>query len=54
MHAVDVATGKAAWTFKTDGEVKSSPVVAGDSVLIGSYDSNLYALAAKTGKLRGR
>jgi outer membrane protein assembly factor BamB len=26
--------------------------VTGDTVLIGSYDSNLYALAAKTGKLQ--
>ena len=51
MHAVDAATGKAAWTFKTGGEVKSSPVVAGDRVLIGSYDTNLYALGAKDGKV---
>ena len=29
VHAVDAATGKAAWTFKTGGEVKSSPVVVG-------------------------
>ena len=31
--------------------MKSSPVVTGDKVLIGSYDSNLYALGAKDGKL---
>ena len=43
--------GKAAWTFKTEGEIKSSPVVVGDRVLIGSYDGNLYALEVKTGKL---
>ena len=30
LHAVDAASGKAAWTFKTGGEMKSSPVVAGD------------------------
>jgi len=48
VHAVDVATGKAAWTFKTGGEVKSSPVISGDLLLIGSYDSHLYGLAAKT------
>ena len=41
-----------AWTFKTGGEIKSSPVLAGDLVLIGSYDTNLYALDAKTGKQR--
>ena len=44
--------GKAAWTFKTGGELKSSPVVAGDRVLIGSYDTHLYAAGAKDGKLR--
>ena len=27
------------WTFKTGSEIKSSPVVSGDRVLIGSYDS---------------
>ena len=51
LHAVDSATGKVAWTFKTGTEIKSSPVVAGDKVLIGSYDSHLYALGAKDGKL---
>ena len=43
-HAVDVATGKAVWTFKTRSEIKSSPIVAGDLVLIGSYDGGLYAI----------
>ena len=28
-----------AWTFKTGSEIKSSPVVVGDNVLIGSYDA---------------
>ena len=49
VHAVRVANGQAAWTFKTKGEVKSSPVVAGDKVVIGSYDGNLYGLDVKTG-----
>ena len=35
VHAVNVADGKAAWTFKTKSEVKSSPIVVGDVVLIG-------------------
>jgi outer membrane protein assembly factor BamB len=53
FHAVDTATGKAKWTFKTGGEIKSSPVVFTDGgvekVLIGSYDQSLYCLNAKTG-----
>ena len=36
VHAVSAATGKAAWTFRTKSEIKSSPVVAGDLLLIGS------------------
>ncbi len=39
---MNVADGKAAWTFKTRSEIKSSPVVVGDTVLIGSYDGSLY------------
>ncbi|MFY9571658.1 MAG: PQQ-binding-like beta-propeller repeat protein, partial [Blastocatellia bacterium] len=43
LHAV--RDGKAVWTFKTNGEIKSSPVVVGDRVLIGSYDEHLYCVA---------
>src|SRR4030095_2313499 len=50
LHAVDAATRKARWTFKTGAEIKSSPVVAGTRVLIGSYDGSLYAVDAATGK----
>ena len=38
---MDVNSGKALWTFKTGSEVKSSPVVVGDRVLIGSYDDDV-------------
>ena len=51
LHAVDVRRGKAVWTHKTGAEIKSSPVVVGDRVLAGSYDGNLYCLAARTGAL---
>ena len=51
LHAVDAATGDVAWTFKTGSEIKSSPVVVGDRVLIGSYDATLYCLSAKNGEL---
>ena len=51
LHAVDTATGQAAWTYQTDGEIKSSPVITDDIVLIGSYDGYLYGLAAETGEL---
>jgi len=51
LHAVHVETGRKAWTFRTESEIKSSPVVIGDRVLIGSYDSHLYCLDALSGKL---
>ena len=47
---MDAATGKVRWTYKTQAEIKSSPVVVGDKVLIGSCDGHLYGLNAATGK----
>src|SRR5205814_4724475 len=38
LHAVNAPDGKGLWTFKANNEIKSSPVVIGDRVLIGSYD----------------
>ena len=43
--------GTLAWKFSAQSEIKSSPVVAGDKVLAGSYDGNLYCLNARTGAL---
>ena len=51
LHAVDAETGEAVWTYATLGEIKSSPVLAEDRVLIGSYDGYLYGLDAVTGEL---
>ena len=42
------------WKFATRGPVRGSPVVAGDLVLVGSGDGNLYALEAATGRERWR
>jgi outer membrane protein assembly factor BamB len=46
VHAVSTTDGKKLWTFATDGEVKASPAIVDDLVLIGSYDTHLYALDA--------
>src|SRR6266851_4999284 len=51
LTGVNAAAGKGLWTFSTGAEIKSSPVVVGDRVLIGSYDGGLYCLSAKDGKL---
>ena len=37
------------WSFKTAGPVKSSAVIGGGRVYIGSSDSNVYCLDMKTG-----
>jgi eukaryotic-like serine/threonine-protein kinase len=50
VHAIDAATGKAAWTFATRARVDSSPVIAGGRVYITSGDGRLYVLDADSGK----
>ena len=42
------------WKFPTRGPVRGSPVVAGELVLFGSGDGNLYALEAASGRERWR
>ena len=46
VHAIDMKTGKAAWTFATRARVDSSPVIAGTRVYIGGNDGKLYVLDA--------
>jgi outer membrane protein assembly factor BamB len=50
FHAINAANGQGVWRYKTDGEIKCSPVLVGDRVLIGSYDGSLYCFEARTGK----
>jgi hypothetical protein len=40
---------KLLWTFKTDDEIKSSPVIYGLVVFIGSSDGKVYALSLHDG-----
>jgi len=40
------------WEHKTDGKIKSSPVVADGTVYVGSMDGNVYALGADHGRER--
>ncbi len=39
------------WAFTCEDEIRSRPVVAGDRVLVTSYDHNVYALSREEGKL---
>lgn len=52
VYALDAATGRERWTFKTGGRVRSSPAVVDGVVYIGSFDGHLYALDAATGRER--
>ncbi|MGI8732388.1 MAG: PQQ-binding-like beta-propeller repeat protein [Pyrinomonadaceae bacterium] len=47
LHAVNATDGKKIWAFKAGNEIKSSPVVVGDRVLIGSYDQQLYCVSTR-------
>lgn len=38
------------WTFECEDEIRGTPVCADGQVYIGSYDNNLYALNAQTGR----
>jgi len=51
FHCVEATTGNKRWTFDTGAEITSSANFAGDTVLFGSSDENLYCLS-KDGKER--
>ncbi len=44
--------GPVKWKFHTSGKIFSSPLTAGETVFVGSEDSNLYAIRANTGELK--
>lgn len=48
---VDLAGIQPVWTFTAEDEIRSSPVVLGSTVYIGSYDTNVWALKAENGDL---
>jgi eukaryotic-like serine/threonine-protein kinase len=48
------AFGGLQWRVQTNGPVRSSPVIAGSTIYIGSGDGNVYAIDATTGAVRWR
>ncbi len=48
-HCLDAATGKAVWTFHTDGPVRLPPSIAGGNVYFGSGDGDAYCGKAADG-----
>ena len=53
VHCVNRLTGKPIWTFRTGGDVDSSPVICGAKVVVGSNDGVLYILNLADGKKLG-
>lgn len=51
--AWDARTGKRKWIFRA-APVESSPLVVKGTVYVGSWDHNVYALDARSGRLRWR
>lgn len=49
VRALNRKSGKEIWSFATKGRVDSSPVVAGQRVVVGSLDGHLYVLDLKRG-----
>jgi outer membrane protein assembly factor BamB len=50
FYALDAATGKEKWKFKTDGVIHASPAIAFNNVYFGSWDTYMYALNKYTGQ----
>jgi outer membrane protein assembly factor BamB len=51
LYAVNAATGKLKWQFKTDGLIHTTPALYNGLLYFGSWDTYFYALNATTGKL---
>jgi len=51
VYALDMATGRVKWHFRTGGPVRFAPAVAGERVFAAGDDGRIYCLAAATGKL---
>ncbi|HEY2945870.1 MAG TPA: PQQ-binding-like beta-propeller repeat protein [Vicinamibacteria bacterium] len=54
VYALDAATGRKLWSFKTGDAVKGGAAFAKGTIFVGSYDGHVYALNSNTGKLRWR
>ena len=49
---LDADTGRAVWSFTTEGPVRLAPTVAGNRVLFGSDDGHVYCVGAADGALQ--
>ena len=49
LHAIDLNTGTARWTFRTGAGICGTPAIWRDRVIIGSEDGNVYAVPVQGG-----
>jgi len=54
LYALDTATGKRIWQFKTQDQPLSPPAFSAGTLFVGSTEGILYALHARTGHTRLR
>ncbi len=52
LLCVDASTGKARWTWDAASAVDGSPVIAGDSLVVGTMDGRLVVLSLADGRER--
>ncbi len=50
FFGLDLETGKVRWSVKTNGEVKSTPLVLGDRVFFSDWGARLHCLEVQSGK----
>jgi outer membrane protein assembly factor BamB len=50
LYALDAATGKPLWKFKTQDQALSPPAIDDDTLFLSSTDGSLYAMNARTGQ----
>ena len=47
IHALDLATGKSAWSFEAGSQILASPAIADGRMVIGTADGQLYCFGGK-------
>ena len=54
VRALDLASGRALWSYDTESKVKARPVRIGDTLIVGDEKGYVHFLDADTGALRNR
>lgn len=49
VYCYNITTKSEVWNYKTGGEIKSTPCIAGEALYITSWDNKLYCLNLSTG-----